>query len=358
MEIEGRYQKGRASVDEFLEQVAIANPHVRLVYKAPDGETREFPRTIEELPPQPKEIKPHPYGIEFGVLLRMLHDTRSHWLTGFLSGDFSRVSPALAQEICKTAKLSRNARPRNIHGADGGGALQGHPGHEDHGAAVQLHLAHRREGDPPRPLQADQGRVLHRRHAPARRLPRQPLRDRGGHGLRPGAGAGRQGRRRRGGARGAAGRGRAGGRRQRAGARHPLRQPRAAALPAVRLRHLQGRARDRVEELRRVSVPRGAPRRAHGDLRPHGERVGAVHQRVEGSHRRLRRDPQGDQARAPGVRPPPRRLPPPPRARQERVPPAQHLRALHRGGGGGLRPAQGRPAAEGTAQGAAPEDRP
>jgi DNA topoisomerase-6 subunit B len=48
----------------------------------------------------------------------MLHDTRSHWLTGFLSGDFSRVSPALAQEICKTAKLSPNARPRNIHGAD------------------------------------------------------------------------------------------------------------------------------------------------------------------------------------------------------------------------------------------------
>ena len=29
LEIEGRYQKGRASVDEYLEQVAIANPHVR-----------------------------------------------------------------------------------------------------------------------------------------------------------------------------------------------------------------------------------------------------------------------------------------------------------------------------------------
>jgi DNA topoisomerase-6 subunit B len=116
LEIEGRYQKGRASVDEFLEQVAIANPHVKLVYHAPEGETREYPRTINELPPQPKEIKPHPYGIEFGILLRMLHDTRSHWLSGFLSGDFSRVSPALAQEICKTAKLSPNARPRNIHG--------------------------------------------------------------------------------------------------------------------------------------------------------------------------------------------------------------------------------------------------
>jgi DNA topoisomerase-6 subunit B len=118
LEIEGRYQKGRASVDEFLEQVAIANPHVKLVYHTPEGETREYPRTIDELPPQPREIKPHPYGIEFGILLRMLHDTRSHSLSGFLATDFSRVSSAVAQEICGTAKLSPNARPRNIHGTD------------------------------------------------------------------------------------------------------------------------------------------------------------------------------------------------------------------------------------------------
>src|SRR5499433_2851487 len=104
LEIEGRYQKGRASVEEYLEQTAIANPHVKLVYHTPEGETKEYPRTIQELPPQPREIKPHPYGIEFGVLLRMLHDTSSHSLAGFLAGDFSRVSPAIAQEICKAAK--------------------------------------------------------------------------------------------------------------------------------------------------------------------------------------------------------------------------------------------------------------
>jgi DNA topoisomerase-6 subunit B len=117
MEIEGRYQKGRGSVDEYLEQTAIANPHVKLVYHTPEGEVREYPRTIQELPPQPKEIKPHPYGIEFGMMLKMLHDTRSHSLSGFLSSDFSRVSANLAQDISKAAKLSPNARPRDIHGA-------------------------------------------------------------------------------------------------------------------------------------------------------------------------------------------------------------------------------------------------
>ena len=116
MEVEGRYQKGRASVDEYIDQTIIANPHVELTYYAPDGETKKHARTYAELPPSPREIKPHPYGIELGMLLKMLQDTPSHSLAGFLAGDFSRVSPQLADEICKTAGLSPRARPRDVHG--------------------------------------------------------------------------------------------------------------------------------------------------------------------------------------------------------------------------------------------------
>jgi DNA topoisomerase-6 subunit B len=47
----------------------------------------------------------------------MLHDTKSQSLGGFLSSDFSRVSSNLAQDICKTAKLSPGIRPRNVHGS-------------------------------------------------------------------------------------------------------------------------------------------------------------------------------------------------------------------------------------------------
>ena len=114
LEVEGRYQKGRASVDEWLEQTSIANPHVRLVYHTPEGETKEYPRTYHELPPSPKEIKPHPYGIEFGALLKMLQDTKSHTVAAFLASDFCRVSPALAEEMCKAAKLSPNTKPRDV----------------------------------------------------------------------------------------------------------------------------------------------------------------------------------------------------------------------------------------------------
>ena len=116
LEVEGRYQKGRASVDEYVEQTIIANPHVKLTYLTPEGETKELARTYDQVPESPREIKPHPYGIELGMLLKMMQDTKSHWLSGFLAGDFSRVSPRLAEDICKAGGLSPRARPRDVHG--------------------------------------------------------------------------------------------------------------------------------------------------------------------------------------------------------------------------------------------------
>src|SRR5438477_7633104 len=116
LEVEGRYQKGRASVDEYVEQTIIANPHVKLTYLPPEGESKAYRRTFEQLPASPREIKPHPYGIELGMLLRMLQDTTHHTLSGFLSADFSRVSPNVADGICKSAGLSPRARPRDVHG--------------------------------------------------------------------------------------------------------------------------------------------------------------------------------------------------------------------------------------------------
>jgi len=114
IELEGRYQKGRASVDEYLELTSISNPHATLIYHSPEGQRFEYPRTFNELPPPTREIKPHPYGIELGILLKMMHDTKSHWLSGFLTSDFSRVSPRTAAEICQKAGLDPRSHPRKI----------------------------------------------------------------------------------------------------------------------------------------------------------------------------------------------------------------------------------------------------
>jgi DNA topoisomerase VI subunit B len=106
LEIEATYKKGRHSVDGYVEQTAMANPHAQITYVAPTGERTELPRVAKELPKPPQEIKPHPHGVELGILLKMLHDTKARNLRGFLTSEFSRVSAAVAEEIATTAGLS------------------------------------------------------------------------------------------------------------------------------------------------------------------------------------------------------------------------------------------------------------
>ena len=114
IELEAKYQKGRQSVEEYLEQTAIANPHVSLRFVTPDGETKAYKRVSKKLPEQTKEIKPHPYGVELGVLIKMLHDTSSRTIQSFLHSDFSRVSSRVAKTICEKAKVSERSRPSRI----------------------------------------------------------------------------------------------------------------------------------------------------------------------------------------------------------------------------------------------------
>lgn len=114
IELEGIHKRGKGSVDEYLEQTAIANPHVSLHYRDPDGEVVKYRRSTVKLPAEAKEIKPHPYGVELGRLVSMLKESKGSTLSQFLTTSFSRVSPAVARKICGGAKLSMRASTTKI----------------------------------------------------------------------------------------------------------------------------------------------------------------------------------------------------------------------------------------------------
>jgi len=156
IEMEAAYVRGRLSVDEFLQQCAIVNPHLQLHYRVtllareekeqqptansqqPTANGRQptansqqptsnggaegaggaawqtYRRAVKDLPPPPGEIQPHPHGVELGVLMQMLKDTSSRTLRGALATDFSRVSDRTALEICTRAGLEPKANPTRI----------------------------------------------------------------------------------------------------------------------------------------------------------------------------------------------------------------------------------------------------
>lgn len=131
IEMEAHYVRGRLSVDEYLRQCLVANPHLQLHYRVNllnkevdnegqattplvEGQWISWKRTAETLPKPPVEIKPHPHGVELGMMMQMLRDTESRTLRGALSEDFSRVSSQTALDICTRAGLDAKANPRRI----------------------------------------------------------------------------------------------------------------------------------------------------------------------------------------------------------------------------------------------------
>ncbi len=114
--LEGRYTKGSRGVFAYLHQTALANPHTRITFSAPGEDARPhvFERAVDELPEQPHEIQPHPYGVELGTLLKMLGATGARRVTSFLQSEFSRVSARVAGAIVDEAEVNGAKPPRRV----------------------------------------------------------------------------------------------------------------------------------------------------------------------------------------------------------------------------------------------------
>ena len=114
MEVLGRYvERSSSSVLEYLRRTAMVNPFARIIFEAPTGRY-VFERAMDKLPREPKEIKPHPYGIQLGILRRMLSSTKAKTLLSFLTSEFSRVGKNSAKKICKLARLNPRRDPKSL----------------------------------------------------------------------------------------------------------------------------------------------------------------------------------------------------------------------------------------------------
>ena len=125
IELEATYKKGKHSVDAYLEQVSLANPHVRIEYRNPvDPEPLVYDRVTKQLPDEPKEILPHPHGVELGILMRMMKETPSRTLSGFLCTEFSRMTPNAVEKVIETSgemskkPLSSSKNPKRFTGPE------------------------------------------------------------------------------------------------------------------------------------------------------------------------------------------------------------------------------------------------
>ena len=65
------YRESEQGVLEYLRRTAIANPHVQIAFRAPNGTKTVFKRTQTKIPNLPTAVKPHPKGIAINELISM-----------------------------------------------------------------------------------------------------------------------------------------------------------------------------------------------------------------------------------------------------------------------------------------------
>ena len=114
MEVEGKYLQSHHSPYEYLRQVAIINPSSQITYIEPGGNKILYERAVERLPKMPKQIKPHPHGVELGILIRMLKNTNARTIGSFLSTEFCRMGAKTISDVCKVAEVDKHLQPKRI----------------------------------------------------------------------------------------------------------------------------------------------------------------------------------------------------------------------------------------------------
>ncbi len=111
----GSYKKGQHSVDTYLQQTAIANPHLHLTYKDPKGDVFELPqrhhrhagRGQRDPAPSLRRGAGHP-------VRTCCKDSKCRNLTAFLKEEFCRVGPKTAEQILETAGLPDRKNPKKL----------------------------------------------------------------------------------------------------------------------------------------------------------------------------------------------------------------------------------------------------
>ncbi|MEM3394228.1 MAG: DNA topoisomerase VI subunit B, partial [Candidatus Methanomethylicia archaeon] len=113
-EFEGDYSRAKSRIIDYFKQTAIILPYATISFITPEGVYYKFLRVTDELPNIPKEVLPHPKGVDVELIKRLIKRTRSEKMVEFLSYNFHRVGRKTAYDLLKYANIDPEKNPRDL----------------------------------------------------------------------------------------------------------------------------------------------------------------------------------------------------------------------------------------------------
>ena len=112
--LEGDWMRSKSKIYEYLRRTAIIAPYADIVFRDPEDAVIYFEGSIGKLPVPPREVRPHPKGVDMEMLKMMLSSTKAETLKEFLVKEFQSVGEVTALRILSEAGLDPSLSPRGL----------------------------------------------------------------------------------------------------------------------------------------------------------------------------------------------------------------------------------------------------
>jgi DNA topoisomerase-6 subunit B len=110
----GDYYKAKNRMIEYLWQTSMILPYASIKFIDPDGVLYTFERKTEIMPQRPREVLPHPHGVDVELLKRLITRSKGMTLKEFLIENFQRVGSKKADAFLNYAGFQPELRVEKL----------------------------------------------------------------------------------------------------------------------------------------------------------------------------------------------------------------------------------------------------
>jgi DNA topoisomerase-6 subunit B len=107
--IYGDWPRAKQKVYDYIKRTYLIAPYSEFIFKDPEGNVIYYPRVTDKLPKPPKEVKPHPYGVDVELIKTLIQrQTDGIRVREFLIKEFQSIGEATADKLLDISKVDPN----------------------------------------------------------------------------------------------------------------------------------------------------------------------------------------------------------------------------------------------------------
>ncbi|MEM4855472.1 MAG: DNA topoisomerase VI subunit B, partial [Sulfolobales archaeon] len=104
----------KPKVYEYLKRTAIIAPYASIIFKDPSNNVIYFERSTTLMPRPPREVKPHPQGVDIELFKMLVQSTTAKTLKEFLIKEFQGIGEVTSNSIIEMVRIDPARDPKSL----------------------------------------------------------------------------------------------------------------------------------------------------------------------------------------------------------------------------------------------------